>query len=104
VRLPLVSARMPRLSPKANQCVKRADDTPPAASPAALEERYQHAVQQFRATQLQCQAVHTQFRMVQQECNWLQQVVHTKQRVIEHLLPYYPHPLTAELIDAIELY
>jgi hypothetical protein len=69
-----------------------------------LEARYQHAVQQFRAAQLHFQAVRTQYRTVQQECNWLQQVVRTKQDVIEQLLPYYPHPLSAELINAIELY
>jgi hypothetical protein len=76
-----------------------------AASQAAhWEERYQQLTHQFGVAQVQFQAVRTQYRAVQQECHWLQQVVCIKQQVIEELLPYYPHPLTAELLDAIELY
>jgi hypothetical protein len=104
VRLPPSRARMPPRPLKANQRSRCSSHQPLALPGTPLEERYQHAVQQFRATQLHFQALRTQFCMVQQECSWLQQVVHTKQAVIEHLLPYYPHPLTAELIEAIELY
>jgi hypothetical protein len=45
-----------------------------------------------------------QCHRVQQECCWLQQVVWVKQHLIEQLLPYYPLPLTPELLRAIELY
>jgi siroheme synthase len=86
---------MPHYSPKTQQLDTQA---------AHLEERYQTLVHQFRAAQLQFQAVRTQHHAVQQECAWLQQVVCAKQRVIEHLLPYYTQPLTPELLYAIELY
>jgi hypothetical protein len=74
------------------------------AQATELENRYQNLVHQFRKVQLQVYAVHTQYRAARQEHEWLRQVVNTKQQVIEHLLPYYPHPLTCDLIAAIELY
>lgn len=71
---------------------------------AQLEERFQNLTAEFRAAQLQFNAVHTFNRAVRKERQWLQQVVNIKQQVIEKLLPYYPHPLTPDLLYAIELY
>ena len=96
--------RMPHLSPQAKRVVNRLLSQQLDAQATRLEERYQDLSQQFRAAQLQFHTVRTHYRSVQQECAWLQQVVCTKQQVIEELLPYYPHPLTPELLYAIELY
>jgi hypothetical protein len=95
---------MPSLSSKVPQVSKRLSRQQSDAQAAHLEERYQHLTHQFRAAQCQYQAIRTQYHATQQECVWLQQVVCVKQRVIEQLLPYYPHPLTPELLNAIELY
>jgi hypothetical protein len=95
---------MPRSSLKNQQVAKRLVSQQVDTQAIQLEERYQNLAQQFRFAQLQFQAVRTQYHAVQQECEWLRKVVCTKQQVIEELLPYYPHPLTPELLNAIELY
>jgi len=95
---------MPYLPSKAQQKAKRLANKQLDAQAAYLEERYQNLAHQFRTAQVQFRAVHKQYRAVRQECEWLQRVVYVKQQAIEELLPYYPHPLTPQLINAIELY
>lgn len=97
---------MPRPSPKARQLAKNkllAEQQLNNLS-TQFEERYQSVVQEFHAAKLRFRAVSAQYRAVQQEREWLQHVVNTKQQVIEELLPYYPHPLTPELLSGISLY
>lgn len=95
---------MPLSSRKKQQLTKRQASQKVTIESAQLEERYQRVVQQFQQVQLQVSAVHTQYRAVHKEAFWLHQVVNIKQDVIEQLLPYYPKPLTPELLYAIELY
>jgi hypothetical protein len=95
---------MPYSSRKVQEVAKRLASQESATEKARLAERLHHLSLQFQAVQLQSRAVHTQYRAVQRECLWLQQVVNSKQEVIEELLPYYPHPLTPKLLYAIELY
>jgi hypothetical protein len=95
---------MPRLSSKSPRVSTLLPAHPVDKQVTSLEARYQDLRQQFRAAQLQFQGTYTHYCALRQECDWLQQVVCRKQRVIEHLLPHYPHPLTSELIMAIELY
>ncbi|RZJ95196.1 MAG: hypothetical protein EOO60_01150 [Hymenobacter sp.] len=95
---------MPRLSPKSPRVSTPLPSHPVDAQVTSLETRYQELTQQFRAAQLQFQGTYTHYCALRRECDWLQQVVCRKQHVIEHLLPFYPHPLTSELITAIELY
>jgi hypothetical protein len=95
---------MPHSSGKIQQVAKRLASREAAAQTAQLEERFQSLALEFQAAQLRFHAAHNYSRTVRQECLWLKQVVNVKQQVIEELLPYYPHPLTPELVYAIELY
>jgi hypothetical protein len=95
---------MPPYPRRLSQAAKRLVSQQVDIQAAQLEERLQNIHAQFRTAQLHYQASRTQFLAMQQECVWLQKIVHVKQQVIEELLPYYPHPLTPELIYAIELY
>jgi hypothetical protein len=95
---------MVRSSRKIQPRSKRLDSPELDAQATQFEERFQKLAENFRAAQLRYQAAHTFYRAMNQECLWLQQVVNTKQKVIEQLLPYYPHPLTPEMLYDIELY
>jgi hypothetical protein len=102
---------MPHSSRRIQQIAERLTRQKVDDKTAQFEERCQnlsqefHAAQlKFKATQLQFKAVQAQHISVQKELVWLQQVVGVKQQVIEKLLPYYPHPLTPDLLYAIELY
>ncbi len=95
---------MPHSYRNRQQLAKGQDSRDSPINSGQLEERYQLLVQQFRQVQLQVHAVQTQYRTVRKEALWLHQVVNIKQGVIEQLLPYYPEPLTPELLYAIELY
>lgn len=95
---------MPLSSRRIQQAAKRIACQQLETQAFDFEERLHHLSLQFRAAQLQFQAVYAQRKAVQQECLWLQHVVNTKQQVIEELLPYYPRPLTPALLYAIELY
>lgn len=95
---------MPHFYRNRQQLAKGQDSQNASVNSGRLEERYQLLVQQFQQVQLQVRAVQTQYRAVRKEALWLHQVVNIKQGVIEQLLPYYPEPLTPELLYAIELY
>ena len=93
--------RLPRSSKQPTAPCRSSEATP--AGPY-LEEHFEELTHQFNAAKLHYTAMQAQCHRVQQECCWLQQVVWVKQHLIEQLLPYYPLPLTPELLRAIELY
>ena len=61
-----------------------------------MEEQYQSLVARYYSAQ-------ASFHTTQHECQRLVTVVRTKQEVIRLLLPYYPHPITAELQRKIDM-